>query len=87
MDGGHVFKHRYRIVVRGALCEAAREGFAELKLERIGSDTVLRGDLDQAALFGALTRVKTFGLELVEIAREQSAIRAVSDAQSGAWTA
>ena len=75
-----MFEHRYRIVVRGDLCEAARQAFAELKTEENGSDTVLRGNLDQAALFGELARVRAFGLELVELAREQTAVRAMSDA-------
>ena len=80
LDGGHVFEHRYRIVVRGALCAGARQAFEGLKTEQTGADTVIRGDLDQAAVFGALARVKAFGLELVEIVRERPAIPATSDA-------
>jgi hypothetical protein len=66
-----VFEHRYRIVVRGAIGDAARRAFEGFKTEQTGSDTVIRGTLDQAALFGALSRVKALRLELVEIMREK----------------
>ena len=61
--------HRYRITIAGGLSETGREAFADLRIEPNGVDTVLVGDLDQAALYGALTRILSLGLELVELRR------------------
>ena len=67
--GGAVRTHRYRITVAGGLGEVAREAFSDLMIEPNGTDTVLIGDLDQAALYGALNRILSLGLELVELSR------------------
>ena len=61
--------HRYRIIVAGGLGEVGREAFADLVIEPNGTDTVLIGELDQAALYGALNRILALGLELVELSR------------------
>ncbi len=61
--------HRYRITIAGDLGEASREAFMDFDIERNGPDTVLAGDLDQAALYGALSRILSLGLELVELNR------------------
>ena len=61
--------HRYRIIIAGSLGEVGREAFADLVIEPNGTDTVLIGDLDQAALYGALNRILSLGLELVELSR------------------
>lgn len=61
--------HRYRITIAGDLGEASREAFMDFDIERNGPDTVLAGDLDQAALHGALNRILSLGLELVELNR------------------
>ena len=61
--------HRYRITVAGGLGEVGREAFADLLIEPNGTDTVLIGDLDQAALYGALNRILALGLELLELSR------------------
>jgi hypothetical protein len=71
VDGDGVHEHRYRIVVRGLIGDVARQAFEGLKAEQVGCNTLLRGDLDQAALFGALSRVQALGLELIEIIREE----------------
>lgn len=60
---------RYRITIAGHLGEAGREAFTDFDIERKGPDTVLAGDLDQAALHGALSRILSLGLELVELRR------------------
>lgn len=60
---------RYEIRVVGSLGPAAQEAFAELSVETEPTVTVLRGDLDQAALHGLLDRVRSLGLELVDIHR------------------
>lgn len=67
-----MFYHRYRIVVAGVIGEAGREAFEGFKIDQIGGDTALRADLDQAALFGALSRVLSLGLELIEVVQEDS---------------
>jgi hypothetical protein len=61
--------HRYRITVSGALGEVGREVFGDFRVERDGANTVLTGDLDQAALYGMLDRILVLGLELVELRR------------------
>lgn len=61
--------HRYGITIFGALDGADREEFADFRIERDRANTVLIGDLDQAALHGALNRIVARGLELVELRR------------------
>ena len=61
--------HRYRITIAGSLGEIGREAFADFTIETNGANTVLIGDLDQAALYGALNRILALGLELVELSR------------------
>lgn len=64
-----MLEHRYRIVVSGGLGDIARQAFEGLKIEPDGENTALMGDLDQAALYGALNRISSLGLELVEVVR------------------
>jgi hypothetical protein len=61
--------HRYLIVISGDLGEIGREVFGDFQIEADGTTTVLTGDLDQAALYGALNRVQSLGFELVEFSR------------------
>ncbi len=61
--------YRYRITIAGDLGEIMREAFMDFDIERNGPDTVLAGDLDQAALHGALNRILSLGLALVEVRR------------------
>ena len=61
--------HRYRITIAGGLGEIGREAFVGLLIESNGTDTVLIGDLDQAALYGTLNRILALGLELVALSR------------------
>ena len=61
--------HRYRIVIAGRLGETGREAFAGLLIEPNGTCTVLTGDLDQAALYGTLSRILALGLELLALSR------------------
>ncbi len=67
--GGVVRTHRYRIIISGGLGEFGREAFADFRIEPNGTNTVLTGDLDQVALYGALNRILALGLELVELTR------------------
>jgi hypothetical protein len=61
--------HRYRITIAGGLGEIGREAFADFAMETNGVNTVLTGILDQAALYGALNRILSLGMELVELSR------------------
>jgi hypothetical protein len=68
-EGFAVFSYRYRIVVSGRLSEMARDAFEEFRIDRVGDDTALIAELDQAALFGVVARINLLGLELVELVR------------------
>lgn len=61
--------HRYRITISGGLGEIGREAFGEFRIENNGTDSVLTGDLDQAALYGTLNRILSLGFELLELKR------------------
>ena len=61
--------HRYRITVSGRLGEVGREVFAGFEITLDGLVTVLACELDQAALYGALNRIRALGLDLVGVAR------------------
>jgi hypothetical protein len=61
--------HRYQITIVGGLGELGREAFADFKIEYADGNTLLAGDLDQAALYSVLSRILTLGLELVALSR------------------
>jgi hypothetical protein len=63
----------YEIRVQGHLGSAWSDWFTNLRvtLEASG-DTVLAGQLDQAALHGVLRRVRDLGLPLISITRVES---------------
>lgn len=61
--------HRYRITIGGGLGEAGRQAFEGFQIESNHKDTVLICDLDQSALYGALNRIQSLGLELVALTR------------------
>ena len=61
--------HRYQITISGGLGATARQAFANFRIEPNGINTALIGDLDQAALYGALNRILSLGLELVALTR------------------
>lgn len=60
---------RYRILVAGVLTASDRDVFAGLEVSTERATTVISGDLDQAALHGLFDRVRSLGLELVEVRR------------------
>jgi hypothetical protein len=61
---------RYEIRVRGRVSRAMLERLEGMQGQPGGVETVLRGRVrDQAELHGLLDRVKTLGLELVELRR------------------
>lgn len=63
--------HRYRITVAGGFGRATRQAFEDFIIEASGTHTALIAGLDQAALYGALNRIRSLGLELelVELTR------------------
>jgi len=61
--------HRYRITILGSLGEIGREAFGDFRIQSNGTNTTLVGDLDQAALYGALNRILMLGFELLELTR------------------
>ena len=61
--------HRYQITILGGLGELGREVFADFKIEYADGNTLLAGDLDQAALYNVLSRILALGLELVALSR------------------
>jgi len=69
MSEGDVRAHRYRITISGNLGEIGHEAFGDFRIESNGANTTLTGDLDQAALYGALNRVLTLGFDLLEVTR------------------
>jgi hypothetical protein len=61
----------YEIHVRGTLSDRLLMAFPEFHPRTHSGDTILVGALpDQAALHGALARVESLGLELLEIRRQ-----------------
>lgn len=76
-DGGDVGTHRYQITVCGGLDETGREVLGDFGIEANGTSTVLTGELDQAALHGALNRIRWLGLELIELRRLAARLRDV----------
>jgi hypothetical protein len=60
---------RYEIRIAGRLDERATAAFAGLEVAARGSVTVIRGELDQAGLHGALERIRFLGLDLVDVRR------------------
>jgi hypothetical protein len=59
----------YEITVRGRLSDRLVAGFDGLIAVPLPAATVLRGELDQAALYGVVARMESLGLELVDFRR------------------
>jgi hypothetical protein len=78
-----VSTHCYRITIAGGLGEIGREAFADFLIEPNGRTTALTGELDQAALYGALNRILALGLELMELSRVTE--RTLARQPDGGW--
>jgi hypothetical protein len=63
----------YEITVRGRLNVTLAAAFDGLSATDSTAGTVIRGDLDQAALHGVLDRIESLGLELLDVRRSPSA--------------
>jgi hypothetical protein len=71
---------RYEIRLHGHLGALMLAAFPSLSAEICGSDTVLRGPVqDRAALHGVLAQVESFGLELIELRRLPARARELPD--------
>lgn len=58
----------YEIRIKGRLSDSLLAAFGELTATVEAGETVLRGPVqDQAALYGLLDRVRSLGLELIEV--------------------
>jgi hypothetical protein len=77
---------RYEIRLHGHLGGLMLTAFPSWSAEISGSDTVLRGPVqDRAALHGVLAQVDSFGLELIELRRlpaSASGLPETGDAES-----
>lgn len=62
----------YQIQVRGHLTDDWSDWFAGLRINRLDpTDTLLVGQLDQAALHGVLARIRDLNLTLVSVNQVQ----------------
>lgn len=62
----------YEVRVAGVVGPAAREAFAQLRIQLEPRATVLSGTLDQSGLHGLIERIEALGLELIDIRRLSS---------------
>jgi hypothetical protein len=65
--GGRPVKYEVRVL--GRLGPAAVAVFADLSVQVKRTMTVLSGTLDQPGLYGVLERLRSLGLELVDVRR------------------
>ena len=61
--------HWYRIFIWGDLSTVARQAFEGFTIESNGVYRTLVADLDQPALYGALNRIESLDLDLIELTR------------------
>jgi hypothetical protein len=66
----HVRPETYEVRIRGRLGPGFRAAFESFEMIDIPAETVVRcAGLDQAGLHGMLDRLRSYGLELVEVRR------------------
>jgi hypothetical protein len=60
----------YEFRIKGRLSDSLSEAFQEFTTSVKPAETIVRGDLrDQAELHGVLERIRSLGLELIEVRR------------------
>ena len=63
-------RQRYEIRVEGHLGDGWTEWFRDLTIHRkANGETLLSGPMDQAALHGALARIRDLGVPLIAVSR------------------
>ena len=65
---------RYDIRVTGDWTERSSALFGDVEVTRTGASTTISGQLDQAALYGVLQRVRLCGLTLVDVRRRRRGV-------------
>ncbi len=61
----------YQIRIEGHLAEHWLRWFEGLEISRLPEDeTIIRGEMDQAALHGILNRIRDLNLELISVQRQ-----------------
>lgn len=60
---------RYEIRIAGQVDSTAAAAFEGLSVTACGRLTVVRGELDQAGLHGVLERIRSLGLDLLDVRR------------------
>ena len=61
-------RQRFEIVIRGRLSQRFESAIDDVELVARNGQTTLRADLiDQSALYGLLTRLRDFGIELISV--------------------
>ena len=69
----------YEIRVAGQFDETTAAAFTGLDVASYGKVTAITGEFDQAALHGLLERIRSRGLELLEVRRVRGARRREPD--------
>ena len=69
--------YRYRIFLGDGLSTAICEAFEGFTIASDGAYTTLIADLDQAALYGALNRIQSLDLDLIEVTRTSAVTSSV----------
>jgi hypothetical protein len=68
VSNGATSRQRYDIVVRGRLSQRYESAFDGVTLEPGRGETTLRAEIvDQSQLYGLLTKLRDFGIELISI--------------------
>jgi hypothetical protein len=64
----------YEIRIAGQFDSTAAAAFEGLNITACGHFTVVRGELDQAGLHGVLERIRSLGLDLVDVRRVRGSL-------------
>jgi hypothetical protein len=69
-DLDYVPASNYEFRIKGRLSDSMTEAFEDFTTSVKPAETIVRGDLrDQAELHGVLERIRSLGLELIEVRR------------------
>jgi hypothetical protein len=69
-DRRHVPGSNYEFRIKGRLSDSVSDAFQDFTTSVKPAETIVRGDLrDQSELHGVLERIRSLGLELIEVRR------------------